>query len=414
MSRKKSSYCRYFLVASLILLSMVIFPVNGATDTGQPPAAHGGAWQIETAAPSWEAPVPENPPDGRAISLILDQKDIAHLGYYNATEGEIRYATRRNGTWADEHVGSSAGTFSVSIAVDPTGNPSVTYGDGFHFGNLIHAEKAGTSWTVTRVDRGSAGGIEDSVLGNAGHYSSLVIDDQGDPHVSYNDGREFSNLNYAVRRNGSWTTSVVYRGINGRLLGNTGFDSSLKPDASGNPRIAFRDGNYYGSLMFAEKDGTGWRVTKIDQGWKWDNETLPDPWGNTGWFPSLALDSDGDPVIAYYDANEKSLMNAQRMWPRTEFVTWPVGLPASVAANDTGRFVTLAIDRRDHRHMAFCTAPAGSLYYTFLDGKSIRFSRVGSGSAGRYASLALDSSGIPHIAYYDAAGKAIRYASPAR
>ena len=125
----------------------------------------------------------------------------------------------------------------------------------------------------------------------------------------------------------------------------------------------------------------------------------------------FALDCDGNPVIAYYDMKKKSLMNAQRMWPRTEFINWPIGIPASLSADDTGGYVSLAIDRNDHRHISFYDAKEKSLNYYMLDGSQIRILTVDSGNAGRYASLALDSSGQPHIAYYHAADNTIRYAS---
>lgn len=118
---------------------------------------------------NWEAPVPENSMDGRAISLVMDKNNMPHLAYYDTKNGEIRYVSRVNGKWTDELVRSSSGTFSVSIAVDGADNPSISFGDGFHFGNLMYSEKIGGSWIVTSVDRGSYGGVEDSSFGNAGH-----------------------------------------------------------------------------------------------------------------------------------------------------------------------------------------------------------------------------------------------------
>ena len=411
MFKQQSFKCLPILITVLLIITVLVSPTAGVVNNLQQSAASSGSWNIETIVLNWEAQVPENSMDGRAISLVMDKNNTPHLAYYDAKNGEIRYVSRVNGTWTDELVGSSAGTFSVSIAVDGADNPSISYGDGFHFGNLMYAEKIGGSWIVTSVDRGSYGGVEDSSLGNAGHYSSLVLDDLGNPHISYNDGRNFGNLKYAVRKNGEWESEIVDRGVNGFLFGSTGYDSSLNLDTSGNPCISYRDGNYYGTLMYAEKTQDHWVITKVDTGWDWDNETLQDSTGNTGSYTSLALDCDGNPVIAYYDMKKKSLMNAQRMWPRTEFINWPIGIPASLSADDTGGYVSLAIDRNDHRHISFYDAKEKSLNYYMLDGSQIRILTVDSGNAGRYASLALDSSGQPHIAYYHAADNTIRYAS---
>lgn len=113
---------------------------------------------------------------------------------------------------------------------------------------------------------------------------------------------------------------------------------------------------------------------------------------------------------------KKSLLNAQSMWPRTVFINWPTGIPASLSADDTGSYVSLAIDRNDHRHISFYDATEKNvtektLNYYMLYGLPIRVLTVDSGNAGRYASLALDYSDQPHIAYYHAEDNTIRYAS---
>jgi hypothetical protein len=410
LKQPSSSHLSTHIAVVLIVIGL-ISPVMGIVNNLQQTGSNVGSWNTEIIVPYWEAPVPENSADGRAISLVLDRDNRPHIAYYNATNREIRYVTRFNNKWIDERIVSSAGTSSVSIAVDAAGDPSISYGDGFHFGNLMYAEKKEGAWRVTRVDRGSYSGVENSSLGNAGQYSSLVLDDNGNPHISYNDGLNFGNLKYAVRKDGTWETERVDRGVNGILLGSTGYDSSLKLDSSKNPGISYRDGNYYGSLMYAEKKGEDWIITKIDTGWDWDNETIQDPAGDTGSFTALALDGDGNPVITYYDMKKKSLMNAQRMWPRTSFVNWPPDLQPISSTNDTGRYVSLAIDTKDHRHLSFYDATGKSLIYYQLDGRSILVRTVDSGGAGRYSSLALDASGSPHIAYYRAADNTIRYAS---
>jgi hypothetical protein len=164
--------------------------------------------------------------------------------------------------------------------------------------------------------------------------------------------------------------------------------------------------------MYAEKNGDTWTITKIDKGWDWDDKTLQDSLGNTGWFASLALDSDDIPVIVYYDRDQHKLMNAQRGAPDREFAHWPTGMPDSLSAGKTWMYLTLAIDNRDRRHISFYDAEEKSLiYYQFTGRGPIKFQRVDSDHAGQYAALALDASGNPHIAYYSETAHGIRYAS---
>jgi hypothetical protein len=408
-----SSVC---VAVVVMLLLFALTPAVTATGTESPgPRTHtvtnSGPWAIETIVPSWDDPSGPGSARGRPVSLVLDTADTPHIAYYQPATGEIRYLTVADGIWIDERAAPTKGTYSVSIAVNAAGEPSISYGDDLHSGNLMYAERRGKAWSVSRVDRGSFAGIPDSPLGNAGQYSSLALDAEGDPHIAYDDGHEFTNLKYAVRKGGIWETGIIDRGINGVLAGNTGFDPWLKLSPAGNPAVSYRDGSYFGSLMYAEMEGDSWKITKVDKGWDWDNETLQDTFGDTGWFSSLALDSGGNPVIAYYDRKKDSLMHAQRIQPRKEFVHWATGMPAPTAAHDAGEFVSLAIDNNNDRHMSYYDATSKALMYYRFDGRSVRFICVDTGNAGRYASLALTSLGKPRIVYYHAEDHALRLAS---
>ncbi len=94
---------------------------------------------------------------------------------------------------------------------------------------------------------------------------------------------------------------------------------------------------------------------------------------------------------------------------------------------DWGRYCSLALDPlTGHPHLAYYRSypdGGGSLMYTWYNGMAWTTELVDGRGAeakaafaaaypdvGRYASIALDSNGRPHIAYYDVAGGALRYA----
>jgi hypothetical protein len=100
----------------------------------------------------------------------------------------------------------------------------------------------------------------------------------------------------------NWTTETVDNFFN------YGAGSSLKLDSAGNPHISYMlypgetSGNWI--LRYANKSGTSWTKMNVDpkasSGDRWEKAT------------SLALDSSGNPMIAYYNETSKDLRYAVR------------------------------------------------------------------------------------------------------
>jgi hypothetical protein len=114
------------------------------------------------------------------------------------------------------------GTYT-SLALDAQGNPRVSYFDVTN-GDLKYAAKAGSSWTVETVD----------ATGSVGSYTSLALDAEGNPRVSYYDQTN-GDLKYAAKTGSSWTIETVDAA---RVVGTY---TSLALDAQGNPRVSYVD-----------------------------------------------------------------------------------------------------------------------------------------------------------------------------
>ncbi len=327
---------------------------------------------------------------GQYNSLVVDKSVIPHISYYDAVKDRIMYASLINGAWKKESVADTAGTYTTSLALDPAGNPAISYGDGYYYGNQMYAHWNGSVWSVEKVDNGGS-------IGNVGQFSSLVIDSTGTPHITYNDGRHSANLNYATKNGSAWKISTIAK------KGNTGYDSSLVLDSNGLPHVAYRDRDYYSNLMYAQADAAGiWTVTKVDKGGSSGHSNT----GSTGWWPSIALDSAGNPHISYYDESNKDLKYASwngTAWNReTVHATGKIGKQSSLAINNLNQPFISYYDT-SNKELRFATRNPGEQVWVSHT--------VDNNGVGEYSSLALDPSGHPNIAYYDAKNHALKYAA---
>ena len=322
---------------------------------------------------------------GLYASLAFDPAGTAHISYYDAGVGGIRYATLAGNVWVAETVAPSAGTYSTSLAFDKAGTPAISFGDGYHFGNLVFATKNGTTWETVTVAKGSAG--------DAGQDSSLAFDNNGVPHISYNDGQSFATLKFAARNRSTWEISTI---DNENLVGDTGYGSSLKFDAGGFPRVVYTTGKSYANLMYAASNGSAWTNTKVDNGGGITK--------STGFTPSLALDAKGFPHISYYEASNKDLRYAS--WNGTGWLTETVD-----SINDVGAFSSLAIGTNGQPHISYYDASNHELRYATKTGDFwIKRTIDNDGMVGQFSSLALDPAGHPCFAYFDDTHHALKYA----
>ena len=109
---------------------------------------------------------------------------MPHISYCDFENYDLKYVHYSEGNWKKEIVDSNGdvGVYS-SIALDDTGNPHISYiyWSGISLAiDLKYAQKKDSSWNIETVDEG----------GDVRKWTSLALDSNGIPHISYYDYTE--------------------------------------------------------------------------------------------------------------------------------------------------------------------------------------------------------------------------------
>jgi len=318
---------------------------------------------------------------GQYTSLALNAVDYPRISYYDVTNSALNVARHNGGMWQIDSVEGAGSAYSYgeysSLALDSVDHMHVSY-YGAHDNSLRYAIGDGKDWTVWSADS------------NGGQFSSIVLDDDDLPHVSHYDPVH-QHLVYAYHDGLIWHREVVDD------AGDVGRYSSLGLTPAGYPRISYYDATD-GDLMFATPGKGGWFTERVD------GESA-----DVGVGSSLQFDGKGHPHISYVDATNQNLKYA-----RHDGKGWLIDTVEGKDVDIVG--YTSMVVEGDRPHIAYTVRdtvvpPSYRLKYATSSAGSWSKQTVESvGSTGLYPSLALDSGSWPHISYYDAGERRLRYA----
>ncbi len=287
--------------------------------------SQGGGWNGSSAR------LIETGDEGRWPALAFDDSGKAHISYYDATDGNLRYVTR-NGSWSSSRTVDSAGDVGeyTDIALDSDGNPVILYYDRTNQ-QIKYAWFDDGSWNNEPIATvGTVSDSDDANLPYVYSLASLALDADDQPHVSFYD-HNAGDLMYAVRGKQGWAIQTV------ESDDVVGVDNALALDAAGRPHIAYFD--------FTDTD---LHYAVLDGG-TWDIQTLNDTANYAGANAAMVLDGAGYPHITFKDQTANALGYAAydgAAWSVSVIdATSYTGKDTSVAINASG---DLAVTYRRH------------------------------------------------------------------
>ena len=237
---------------------------------------------------------------GWYTSLALDSYSNPVISYHDVTNGNLKLVRISNINFIKKIDGlnDNVGEYS-SLLLDFNGNPVISYYDVTNTNlKLTHCNDpncVGNDEVISVVDDGGGSG------GDVGRFTSLKLDSNGNPVISYydvtNEDLKLVHCNDPNCVGNDEDITVVDDG--GGSGDDVGRYTSLSLDSNGNPVISYHDFTNTNLKLVHCNDpncmGNDEDITVVDNV------------GNIGLYTSLKLDSNGNPVISYYDETNNNV-----------------------------------------------------------------------------------------------------------
>ena len=326
-------------------------------------------------------------------ALALHSGGAPHVAYMlEALQGFVKAAVLDGPSWEIATLAEGYFYGPLDIAIGPDDVVHVSFHN--HQDTQFRPEKGDAAYAVLRGSEWEVQDISDQ--GHDGWDNRLVVDAQGRPHISTIDPEEFGGNGveyYTIGADGQWLVEEVG---SGPLTYK--FATSIGVDPQGNPHITYYD-QTSDDLKLASRSASGWSIATVDAQ------------GETGLFSSLVIDGTGRFHISYLHKTGQSsgvVKYATRGASDSNWQLSEVGTLENLVFGFIGaRNVTsLALDSQGNPWIAY--SDEKSMKLAIWDGSAWQTQTVvdaGARPLGQQVSLKLDSQDEPHIAYYEVTNK---------
>ncbi len=251
----------------------------------------GGYWHIENV--EFRAGTIDRQCDAR-----FDKMGRLHVAWtsqmFPASQGRVEYALKDNGSWSVQYIdGGGIGAMWISLDLDARNRPSILYyADVQREVRYASSEDDGT-WHKELVET-------IGLIASTRREGSLAIDYTGIPHAVYVfwSSAETSGIRHAQREGGTWRFENVT---------DVGSQPAVSVAPDGVVKVAYEWSmivdpatyTYDIDIRYGERLETGWKLETIFDGYQ-DGTKGPKVTGNPPDLPRMALDTCGNPRVAFY------------------------------------------------------------------------------------------------------------------
>ena len=354
-------------------------PETTATEPAKPAGEAVGA----IASYSWEVSVIDD--NGAKPSLALAPDGTPHIAFLlEAQPGFVKHAVLDASGWDITTVDTGYLYGPLDVQVDSRGVPHIAW-HNHDTEDAAYAKLVDGEWQVSQIKH----------PGHDGWDTNLAIDSQGRPHVTGIDPVQFgsqSGVEHAVFDGQSWTVESISGGPQPYEFG-----TFVVVDSQDRPHVVWFDDNDK-DLKYSVKNGDSWETSTVDSQ------------GDVGRYASMALDSQGNPAISYYEASGNS--SGYIKLARWNGNAWDVQRIDRLDNVFTGFFgarknSSLVLDGDDNPIVVYSDEQIVKL--AWWDGSDWNLETVQEAQSGapfgQQVSMGIDTEGVLHLTFADVKSK---------
>ncbi len=366
--------------------------LNESAQSSPPTCTTTSSWQFEYITKSTTTTNPSSMNDGDNSSIAIDTLGHLHAVYEDDNGWPyltLNYATNASGSWVTTTVASIVSSADSAITTDSNNKVHICYVVPTYTEDFLYITNAPGSWVTSTIETGVAGS-------NIGTGNSIAVDKNNKVHVSYCDANG-AKLKYATNVSGSWVVTVLDTDTYWQGIG----ASSIVLDSQGNVHISYVGGttNHSASLKYATNASGSWVVTVVDDTDDFASTSIGlDSKGEVhiGYY---------DPYVGAL----KYATNASGQWVYTTIdsgsstAAYPVGYPSLKIDENDKVHIAYQEQASSYRTLKHATNASGEWKAAYV------VDPAGSLNLGYSNSLVIDLNNKVHISTYDALNLGMRH-----